>query len=126
MIAFWIRATKWTRSRRHHHLGARGVRRSYLVTRQSPIISQIARQAARLRAFGGLRLSPDKVPIISQIARQAARLRAFGGLRLSPCYKTMSLQIGLAGRDRFLIPFKTDARHARNVKQSVTNFIGLL
>jgi hypothetical protein len=37
-----------------------------------------------------------------------------------------SLQIGLAGRDRFLIPFKTDARHVRNVKQSVTNFIGLL
>jgi hypothetical protein len=37
-----------------------------------------------------------------------------------------SLQIGLASRDRFLIPFKTNARHVRNVKQSVTNFIGLL
>ncbi len=40
--------------------------------------------------------------------------------------KTMNLQIGLAGRDRFLIPFKTNARHVRNVKQSVTNFIGFL
>ena len=37
-----------------------------------------------------------------------------------------SLQIGLASRDRFLIPFKTNARHVRNVKQSVMNFIGLL
>jgi hypothetical protein len=50
---------------------------------------------------------------------------AFGGLTLS-CYETMSLQIGLAGRDRFLIPFKSNARHIGNVKQSVTNFIGLL
>ena len=37
-----------------------------------------------------------------------------------------SLQIGLASRDRFLIPFKANARHVRNVKQPVTNFIGLL
>ena len=51
---------------------------------------------------------------------------AFGGLSLSPCSEAMSLQIGLVGRDRFLIPFKTNARHVRNVKQSVTNFIGLL
>ena len=40
----------------------------------------------------------------------------FDGLTLSPCYEAMSLQIGLAGRDRFLIPFKTNARHVRNVK----------
>jgi hypothetical protein len=52
--------------------------------------------------------------------------KVFDGLTLSPCYKTMSLQIGLAGRDRFLIPFKANARHIGNVKQSVTNFIGLL
>jgi hypothetical protein len=38
----------------------------------------------------------------------------------------LSLQISLVGRDRFLIPFKTNARHVRNVKQSATNFIGLL
>jgi hypothetical protein len=53
---------------------------------------------------------------------------AFDGFTLSPCYKTMreSLQIGLASRDRILIPFKTNARHVRNVKQSITDFIGLL
>ena len=50
----------------------------------------------------------------------------FGPLSLSPCYETMSLQVGLIGRDRFLIPIKTNARHVRDVKQSVTNFIGLL
>ena len=48
------------------------------------------------------------------------------GLILLPCYETMSLQIGLAGCDRFLIPFEANARHIGNVKQSVTNFIGLL
>ena len=53
-------------------------------------------------------------------------LVAFGGLSPSPCYETMSLQIGLAGRHRFLIPFEANARHIGNVKQSVTNFIGLL
>jgi hypothetical protein len=53
-------------------------------------------------------------------------LVAFDGLTLSACYETMSLQIGLAGRDRFLIPFKANARHIGNVKQSVTNFIWLL
>ena len=51
---------------------------------------------------------------------------AFGGLTLSPCSEAMSLQIGLVGRDRFLIPLKTNARHVRNVKQSVTNFIRFL
>jgi hypothetical protein len=45
---------------------------------------------------------------------------------LSLCYKTMSLQIGLIGRDCFLIPLKTDAGHVRNVKQSVTNIIRFL
>jgi hypothetical protein len=43
-----------------------------------------------------------------------------------PCSEAMSLQIGLAGRDRFLIPFKTSARHDRNVKQSVTNIVRFL
>jgi hypothetical protein len=51
---------------------------------------------------------------------------AFGGLTLSPCNETMALQIGLVGHDRFLIPFKTNAGHVGNVKQSVTNFIGSL
>jgi hypothetical protein len=51
---------------------------------------------------------------------------AFGGLTLSACYETMSLQIGLAGRDRFLVPFEANAGHIGNVKQSVTNFIWLL
>jgi hypothetical protein len=37
-----------------------------------------------------------------------------------------ALEIGLIGHDRFLIPFKTNARHVSNVKQSVTDFIGLL
>ena len=50
-------------------------------------------------------------------------LVAFDGDTFS---EAMSLQIGLVGRDRFLIPFKTNARQVRNVKQSVTNFIGLL
>jgi hypothetical protein len=36
------------------------------------------------------------------------------------------LQVDLIGCDRFLIPFKANARHVRNVKQPVTNFIGLL
>jgi hypothetical protein len=44
----------------------------------------------------------------------------------SPCYETLSLQVGWIGRDRFLIPFKANARHIRNVKQSVTDFIGPL
>src|SRR6266478_2815832 len=44
-------------------------------------------------------------------------------LILSPCYETMSLQIGLVGRDGVLVPFKANARHIRNVKQSVTDFI---
>ena len=35
---------------------------------------------------------------------------------LSPCYETMSLQVDLIGCDRFLIPFKANARHIRNVK----------
>ena len=48
------------------------------------------------------------------------------GLSLSPCHETTSLQVDLMGRDRFLIPFKANARHIGNVKQSVTNFIGLL
>ena len=47
-------------------------------------------------------------------------------LSLSPCYETMSLQIGLVGRDGVLVPFKANARHIRNVKQSVTDFIGPL
>ena len=51
---------------------------------------------------------------------------AFDDLELSPCYETMSLQIGLAGRDRFLVPFEANAGHIGNVKQSVTNFIWLL
>jgi hypothetical protein len=42
------------------------------------------------------------------------------------CFETIGLQIGLAGRDRFLIPFEANARHIGNVKQSVTNFIGHL
>ena len=36
---------------------------------------------------------------------------------------TMSLQVGLVGRDGALVPFKANARHIRNVKQSVTDFI---
>ena len=44
-------------------------------------------------------------------------------LSLSPCYETMSLQIGSVGRDGVLVPFKANARHIRNVKQSVTDFI---
>jgi len=44
----------------------------------------------------------------------------------SPCYETMSLQTGLVGRDGAFIPFKANARHIRNVKQSVTDFIGPL
>ena len=48
------------------------------------------------------------------------------GLFLSPCYETMSLQVGLVGRDGVLVPFKANARHIRNVKQSVTDFIGPL
>jgi hypothetical protein len=48
------------------------------------------------------------------------------GLILLPYYETMGLQIGLAGCDRFLIPFEANARHIGNVKQSVTNFIWLL
>jgi hypothetical protein len=51
---------------------------------------------------------------------------AFDDLELSPCYETMSLQIGLIGRDRFLIPFEANAKHIGNVKQSVTNFIWLV
>jgi hypothetical protein len=51
---------------------------------------------------------------------------AFDDLGLSPCYETLKLQIGLAGRDRFLIPFEANTRHIGNVKQSVTNFIWLL
>ena len=47
-------------------------------------------------------------------------------LILSPCYETMSLQGCLVGRDGIVVPFKANARHIRNVKQSVTNFIGLL
>ena len=47
-------------------------------------------------------------------------------LILLPCYETMSLQIGLIGRDGVLVPFKANARHLRNVKQSVTDFIGPL
>ena len=50
-------------------------------------------------------------------------LVGFDGFTLSDCYEAMSLQIGPVGRDSFLIPFKTNARHVRNVKQSVTNFI---
>jgi hypothetical protein len=38
------------------------------------------------------------------------------GLILLPCYETMSLQIDLIGRDRFLIPFKANAWHVRNAK----------
>jgi hypothetical protein len=48
------------------------------------------------------------------------------GLILLPCYETMSLQIGLVGRDGVLVPFKANARHIRNVKQSVTDYIGRL
>ena len=44
-------------------------------------------------------------------------------LSLSPCYETMSLQIGSVGRDGVLVPFKANARHIRNVKQSVADFI---
>jgi hypothetical protein len=51
---------------------------------------------------------------------------AFDGLTVSPCCETMSLQIGLVGRGRFLIPFEANAKHIGNVKQSVTNFIWLL
>ena len=36
---------------------------------------------------------------------------------------TISLQVGLVGRDGALVPFKANARHIRNVKQSVTDFI---
>jgi hypothetical protein len=43
------------------------------------------------------------------------RVNEGGGLTVSPCHETMSLQIGLAGRDCFLTPFKTNARHVRNV-----------
>jgi hypothetical protein len=45
---------------------------------------------------------------------------------LSPCYKTKSLQMSLVGSDRILIPLKTNARHVRNVKQSVTNIVRFL
>jgi hypothetical protein len=38
------------------------------------------------------------------------------GVILLPCYETLSLQVGLIGRDRFVIPFKANARHVRNVK----------
>jgi hypothetical protein len=48
------------------------------------------------------------------------------GLSLSSCYETMSLQVDLIGGDRFLIPFKANARHIGDVKQSVTDFIGPL
>ena len=48
------------------------------------------------------------------------------GLMLLPCYETMSLQVDLIGGDRFLIPFKANARHIGDVKQSVTDFIGPL
>ena len=65
-----------------------------------------------------------KVSLFS--AASILMLVAFGGLGLSPCYETMSLQIGPAGRDRFLIPFEANARNIGNVKQSVTNFIWLL
>ena len=41
-----------------------------------------------------------------------------------PCHETMSL--GLVGRDGVLVPFEANAWHIRNVKQPVTNFIGLL
>jgi hypothetical protein len=47
-------------------------------------------------------------------------LVTFEGFTLSPCYEMVSLQIGLVGRDRFLVLFKTNARHVRNVKQSVS------
>jgi hypothetical protein len=53
-------------------------------------------------------------------------LVAFDGFTLSRFSEAMSLQIGLVGRDRFLIPLKTNARHVRNVKQSVTNIIRFL
>ena len=53
-------------------------------------------------------------------------LMSFGGFTLSPRSEAMSLQIGLVGRDSFLIPFKTNARHVRNVEQSVANFIRFL
>ena len=51
---------------------------------------------------------------------------AFYGFTLSPCSETMALQIGLVGHDHFFIPFETNAGHVGNVKQSVTDFIGLL
>jgi hypothetical protein len=38
----------------------------------------------------------------------------------------MSLQTGSVGRDRFLIPFKTNAGHVGDVEQSATHFVGLL
>ena len=38
---------------------------------------------------------------------------------VSPCYEAMSLEIGLVGHDCFLVPFKANARHVRNMKQHV-------
>ena len=41
-------------------------------------------------------------------------------------FEKLGLEISLVGRDRFLVPFETHARHVGNVEHSVTNFVGLL
>jgi hypothetical protein len=59
-------------------------------------------------------------PLLIECLRVGADLcKPFGALGVS-------LQIGLAGRDGVLVPFKTNARHVGNVKESVTDFIGPL
>jgi hypothetical protein len=65
----------------------------------------------------------ETLPVIHSFADKCRFEKVRGAPMKAPSHL---LQIGLAGRDRFLIPFEANPRNIGNVKQSVTNFIGFL